>query len=547
MRSFVAAVIGLSLPLATAAHAREPWVDPDPAEPPQRYELGSVGIRADAEYRAQLTVVKPIALNSEQNRNYNLIEHRGRFGVTVDYDEKVMLRTSIDVLDGVLYGDNGTFTSDPRSDSGLQVTTRNPNVVSACVRPTAGGDPLVADGYSYGLCPADALRIRRLYAQVNTPVGILRVGRQPVSVGMAVQTAAGDGRPNRWGVAYAGNSVDRILFGTKPLEAFKPKEERNLSENEGMIVVGMYDRWASDSPVTIGDDVQQGAAAVRYLVPDFSFGSDFELTAFYAHRWDSRYTTRINTVGGRIAVRFGDFHLGLDNALNTGKTEEVSEAYSVITNDPIVSQQILQYGARFVARYDRPMWTALLEIDYASGDADPRPRTPLTQFRFAEDTNVGLLMFEHVLRHQSAMASAAGVEITRRLGAETFPAERVHTRGAFTNAFALFPQFDFRPHKTVLFRTGVLFAWAPAPLIDQVASLQAEDGDFIEDDLVNFVGGKPGDFYGTEIDLRFQWRLFDHFALDLEAAVLFPGDAFQDINGAAVQSYLTQARTTFFF
>jgi hypothetical protein len=156
-------------------------------------------------------------------------------------------------------------------------------------------------------------------------------------------------------------------------------------------------------------------------------------------------------------------------------------------------------------------------------------------------------MFEHVVRFQSARAALAGVEILERLGAPSFPSERVHTRGAFTNAFALFPQFDVRPHPTVLFRGGVLVAWAPENVNEPVASLQADDGETIEDDLVNFVGGKPGHFYGVELDGRFQWRLYDHFALDLEAAVMFPGDALEDVNGHAVRSVLTQARTTFFF
>ena len=39
----------------------------------------------------------------------------------------------------------------------------------------------------------------------------------------------------------------------------------------------------------------------------------------------------------------------------------------------------------------------------------------------------------------------------------------------------------------------------------------------------------------------------DHFAADLEAAVLFPGSALEDVNGDAVRSVLVQGRGTFFF
>jgi hypothetical protein len=322
---------------------------------------------------------------------------------------------------------------------------------------------------------------------------------------------------------------------------------RNASETEGMITAVMYDRWVTDSAQVFSDDIHQFAAAVRYLEPDFVIGKDFEGQIFYAHRWDQQYGTKVNVIGGRLAASFENFHIGFDGAGNFGETEEISAGYAVITNDPIVAEEILQFGGRFAMRYDFEYVSPYLEVDYASGDGDPQRRTRLSEFRFSEDANVGLLLFEHIVRFQSARASAAGVALTRSLGSPTFPAERVDTRGSFGNAFAVFPQVDVRPHETLLFRLGALFAWAPEPVVDPVASLQARDGTTIEDDLVNYVGGKPGQFYGVEIDGRFQWRLFDHFALDLEAAVLFPGDALEDENGDAVHSFLTQGRTTFFF
>jgi len=527
--------------------AAEPWADADPAEPAERYEIGAIGVAADAEYRSMYTFINPITLNSEEHRNYNALEHRLRFSGIFDWDETVKLNMSIDAFDGVLWGDNGTFGGDPSSDSGLQVTTKDPNNVKACIKWDGEGDRLQPSSYSYGLCEADLIRLRRLYGQVTTPIGALRVGRQPVSTGMTVQVATGDGRKNRFGVAYEGDYVDRVLFATKPLEAFKPEGARNTSETEGLITAILYDRWVSDTAHIWGDDVHQVGTGIVYREPDLGFVEDFNFQLSYVHRWNQRYGTKVHSVAGRSMARLGDVHVGVDMCSNFGTTREVSDAYSVITSDPIVDQEILQYAARGVVRYDQPMWTAYMEVDYASGDGDPLARTPLSAVTFSYDTNVGLLLFEHILRYQSARAAAAGVEIIRQLGAETFPAERVHTRGAFTNTFALFPQFDVRPHEDLLFRLGALFAWAPEPVIDPVASLQANDGATIEDDLVNFVGGKPGDFYGIELDGRFQWRFVEHFALDLEGAILFPGDALQDVNGDAVNSYLTQARATVFF
>lgn len=548
MRSSLAFALTASLLLgATSASADEPWSDADPAEPATRHEIGEFGFRGGAEYRANGLYINPIALNSVIDRRVSWIEHRLRLDATIDYQDKVRLIASMDALDGVLWGDNGSLSEEPFPNSGTNINTRNPNSTVPCVKYRGVGDELDGDSYGYGLCEGEQLKVRRAYGEVVTPIGLLRVGRQPTTSSENIQAVTGDGRRNRFGFAREGNSVDRIIFGTKPLEAFKPEGERNTSPTEGLITAVGYDHWANDTARLFRDNVHAVVTAAQFLQPEHDLGTDLEATGYYAHRWDEQYVTRVNTFGARAINRFGPVYVGLEFATNLGQTSEISTAYSTISNDPIVEQTIKQIGARAVARLDQDWWSAYLEIDYASGDGDPVARTNLTQFVWAPDMNVGLLMFEHVLHFQSQRASAAAVETLRRLEAESFPAEVINTRGSFVNAFAIFPQFDLRPHDDVLFRLGFLAAWAPEPVVDPVASLLANDGRTIEDDLVNFAGGKPGQFYGTEFDLRAQWRVLDHFALDLEGAVMFPGDALEDENGDAVRSVLAQGRTTFFF
>ncbi len=542
------AALALTSLAAAPALAADPWADPDPPNEGSRWTLGDFGFRAGAEYRAQFLYINPIGLNSEADREVSWLEHRLRLDAAVDYRDKIRVVLSTDVLDGVLWGDNGDLGGTPGSNSGINVSTKNPNVTRPCVDLT-GKDALDASSYSYTVCPQEPLKVRKAYGEVALPFGLLRVGRQPVNLGMGVQAADGDGRTNRFGVARTGSVVDRILFATKPLEAWKPKAQRSTSANEGLILALAYDRWVTDNPQNLGQSLHQWDTALRFLAPRYAFGSDLLLSAYHAHRWDSTYNSKINSVGGRLTSRFLNNHLnvGVDLGTNLGTTREVAEAYKVINNDPVVDQTIRQFGARAVVRWDERWFSAYLETDYASGDDDPTVNTPLSGFTFSEDTNVGLLLFKHIVAFQTARSSASAVETLRRLGATTFPAEAIATRGAFTNAFALFPQLDLHPHKTVLLRGGVLMAWAPARVIDPVASLQRRDGDDINDDLVNFVGGKPARYYGTELDGRVQWRYLDHFLLDLEAAVLFPGAALQNEDGAAVRSGLVQVRTTFFF
>lgn len=527
----------------------EPWADDD-ISGRRRIAFGDFGVSLNAEYRANGLVINPVSLNTSTLRNASWIEQRLRLDLAADWQDRVRIFVSADVLDGTLWGDNGDFGGDPSSNAGIGAAAKNPNVTRPCVALASDRDPLQATSYGYTLCDQESVRIRKLFTQINTPIGAFRVGRQSIIAGAGIQANDGEGRTNRFGFSRTGNTVDRILFATKPLEAFKAKDKRNLSESEGLILAVGYDRLVTDSPQLWSDDVGQWFTGLIYLQPDHPLGKDLVATAVHVYRWNPANGTSVNAFGLRAFSKLkANFSAGFDLVYNFGSTREVAEAYKLLTNDPVVDQAVGQVGARAVVRYDLPWLSAYLEFDYASGDPDPNTRTPLTQFAFAEDSNVGLLLFEHVLAYQTARASAAGVEVLRRLGAKSLPPEVVNSRGAFTNAVALFPQVDVRPHPDLLLRGGVLFAWAESPVIDPVASLQARDGLTINDDLVNYVGGPSigRNYYGTELDARIQYRLYDHATFDLEGAILFPGDALRNKQGEAARSGMVQGRVTAFF
>jgi hypothetical protein len=524
----------------------EPWSDPDPPAPPRRFVLGDFGFRGGAEYRAQFIYVNPISLNTENARAVSWIEHRLRLDAGGDWRDKIRIVLSADVLDGVLWGDNGQYGGTPSSNAGTNVDAKNPNVTTPCVT-QLGTNPLDPQSYGYGVCTGNVITVRKAYGEVVLPFGLIRVGRQPVNIGTGVQAADGDGRPNRFGVSNTGNLVDRILFATKPLEALKPPRLRSTSADEGLVLAFAYDRWVTDDPQILGAAVNQWDTALRFIAPRWPLGRDLLVSAYHAYRWDGQYSTAINSIGLRAMSRFGDFQAGFEIASNLGTTREIATAYKFITNDPVTDQPVRSVGARWVLRYDRPRFGVYLEGDYASGDDDPESRMPLSAFTFSTDTNVGLLLFKQILAFQTARSSAAGVAILERLGSPSNPAQEVATQGAFTNGIVAFPQVDVRPVHGLLLRGGVLVAWAPALVIDPIASLQRRGTGTIQDALINFAGGKPGRYYGTELDGRIQYRFIEHFLVDLEGAVLFPRNALQNQDGYAVRSGMCQARTTFFF
>ncbi|MBX3188062.1 MAG: alginate export family protein [Labilithrix sp.] len=457
-------VAGLLAAAARDAHAADgPWSDDDPVDGPSRIAVGEAGLRAAAEYRANAIAIRPITTAST-DRQLARLEHRLRLDGAIDHREKVRVVASVDAFD----------------DASV----------------------------------AASIAIRRLYGEARLPFGVLRVGRQAYDRGAGVLVNDGDGRRNRFGVAYRGDNVDRVLFATKPIELFGPEATRDDAPDRGAFAFLAYDRVATGQPQLFSDDAHQVVSAIALRAPQLRLVRDLDVRAFHAYRWQTSRDTHVHAAGGRVAYGYRELHVGLDAAALAGTTE---------------ARSVRQVGLRAAIRWDRPKWSAYAEVDYASGPDRLRPGvggSALSRFSFAEDTNVGLLLFEHVLAQQSLRSEP--------------------TRGAFTNAFALFPQLDLRPLPSLLLRGGVLLAWAPSPIVDEVRTLERRARG-VPDPEVNLVGGRPARTYGTELDARIQWRFLDHAALDLEGAVLLPGAALEDAEGRAPRAAMVQGRATVFF
>ena len=288
-------ILMASLLVAASAHAHqeanaprraEPWADNDPDVSPKRYSRGDFGFRGDAEYRAQWLYVHPISLNTETARNVSMIQQRLRLEATADSQDKIKIVFSSDVLDGGLWGDNGAYGGNPSSNAGTSIDAKNPNDVRPCIGlRDASLDPLNYNSYGTTLCPLNPLTIRRLYGEVVLPFGVVRIGRQAVIDGMGVFATDGDGRHNRFGASGTGNYVDRILFATKPLEAFKKQADRDTSATRGLFLGLAYDRVVQDSPQSFADDVHQFGGAIRFIAPKVGPLRDVYANYYLSHRW----------------------------------------------------------------------------------------------------------------------------------------------------------------------------------------------------------------------------------------------------------------------
>jgi hypothetical protein len=465
----------------------------------------------------------------------------------------------LDLLDGVLFGDNGDWGANPQPVSGLAVTSRQTNNAGWDIGLLTGQDPLDPDSYGPVLQEVEPIRINHAFGEVYLPFGLLRVGRQPLTIGAGISAHDG-GRYNRWGVSTYTENADRVLFATKIDEAIKLLIEDegyipDTSVDSGVFLIGAFDWQVQDDVYSGNDDLMQVTAGLQWRVAEADWlgteWRDLLVSALMVHKWSDEFDTSIWAFPFRARGAIGIVSLDLQYTFYTGGTREASEGFAVLTSKEPSRQDVLAMGAQALVDVFVGPVTLTFEADWATGDDDPRSGSDLASFTFSRDMNVGLLLFEHILAFESARSAAVGIENLAQLDSASFPLTEVATEGRFTNAFALFPQVTWQilPGPTHLLhaRFGGLFAWSDRGVVDPVMTALSEDGAEIADDAVNFHGGKPGSYYGTEIDAQIEWTFRDLFTWTVEGAVVFPGDGLQDENGDGVTSFMVENRFLFVF
>ena len=512
----------------------------------------------DAEYRVQSIYINPLDLNGEDVTEAIWTEQRLRLDLGFKWPKIGGVFIQADVLGG-MFGDNGAFGKDPSSNEGLSLASKNPNNVGWEVGLRPGADPLNPASYIPVLHGLEPIRINLLYGEVYLPIGVIRVGRQVLTEGATIAGHDGD-RRNRWGVSRYNDVADRVLFATKIDELVKVIQhgkgyKPDPSQNNGVILAFTYDWNSQDEIVTTRDDGHQVNVFLSWRREKADWlgakWRNFELAFTFVYKGHPEFDTQVFATPLRFTSRIGPAYINIQFSLITGHTREISEGVSKISGSMPTRQDLLQFGLHTLFEYKVGPVTLGLEFDLASGDDDPRGNTDVTQFSFAKDFNVGLLMFEHLMAFQTARSAAVGIHNLRQLNAASFPLTEVASKGRFQNAYALFPQVKWDilegPSHFLHLRLGVLAAWPAKGVVDPVGTLLAEDGLEISDDAVNFHGGKPGTYYGTEVDLQIEWTWKQFFTWTIEGAVFFPGDAVQDANGDAVTSFLIENRFVFQF
>jgi hypothetical protein len=379
---------------------------------------------------------------------------------------------------------------------------------------------------------------RWLYVQYKLPGALIRVGQQPTHWGMGIFFNDGN-HPLLFGDYRYGQMSERILFTTTPAGEGSPY---HLALAADLVYRD------NQAQLTQGDHAFQGVVAAYYEreldalgvystlrhqerdrtsgSPLFGFADRTDTVAVDLHG------KIVRPVPGEDAYFFGEAEttmvLGSTNAIRTPAQALAGDRTNIAAWGGAASLGFVHVGqAAAYTRGSSGDLVAQLEVGYASGDANPFDGTD-KRFTFDPNHRIGLLMFDEVLRFQTARAATAAQD-PLLTGAPPPGVAGLPSNGAVFAAQYINPTVVVRPRSWLDLKGGMVIAQSTSDVVDPTRT--AISGSF-----VNYRGGNPKNKdLGVELDLGTEARIPLDYGLRLQvgaqAGVLFPGDALADANG----------------
>ncbi len=431
-----------------------------------------------------------------------------------------------------------------------------------------------------GFSTADYMdyNFKRFWAEWDSPVGLLLVGRQGSDWGLGMIVNNGNGFRNDWGDAYYGDNVDRVLFATKPYSLVKYLVSREKPKRDPVTLAFAYD-WhvARDSTMKLApdkwvlpnastgankiklyeipenDSAHQYVGAIRIDTTDYGNTAPFKGGFYAANRHMEHQDVLLPAnnkppeeflrvwvfdVYGELTVKPKSFngwelYFAGELAAVTGETNFLVSRIVSEPGNPFPVSEVTQLGwiLRGGVRYKHWFSFDALNLGYASGDSNPFD-DQVRNFKFHPDYNVGMILFEDLLAN---MSDASAVNATtvfdeggpiRTLGTDLLP-----NNGSVTNAFYVNPVLRVYPMENL--QTMIGFLWARTAT------------NFVDPSIDFLYGGAWGQYnplgapssnsnYGYEIDFGvqyvFDWQYLD-LVVGLQYAHFFSGNVFQDHEG----------------
>lgn len=364
-----------------------------------------------------------------------------------------------------------------------------------------------------------ALELRKLYLEYKWASGAFRVGQQTSMWGLGLLANDGGNDPSAgdFGQQHFGNLTYRALLVARPLfgrggawRAFETAIAADLIVRDNF---GEFSR---------GDRAFQGVLALRF---NKDIDNNFGVYAVYRNQRSVNVTDGgkatdavVLDFAGRwqlLKRRNREFRIGWEIVGITGTTTQARNENSDLL-------KLGQFGMAIKSAYRVGRTTIYLDGGYASGDqntADDR----VENFRFDRDYKVGLILFDQVMAYQSGRSGVRASD-PALTGVAPEGADLIGTAGSITGAWYLYPRLKISMSDWLDAFGGPLFAFSTAKLADPFNS-RINGGT-----PVNPLGGTPGLYLGTELDLGVQARFKPIPELTIsvtgEGGLFLPGDAY---------------------
>lgn len=414
----------------------------------------------------------------------SFVEQGLRLSPAIRFRQIVSLRLDADVLDQVVFGDN----------------------IGLSTAPLFARDPSRTDRFGE---VQDAISVRRLWLDLQLPVGVLKVGRQPSQWGMGLLANAGDGLDSEFGDNRQGSTNDRIMFATKPLSIARALLG-SASTESNLVVALAWDKLADDAvedPTTDAelrctfcapqillanpdDDVDQWVGVVMYKNDKWHVASHKGLLhagVYVVRRTQAETKSDVLVVDGYLHAKLDALELETELLWLTGQTSALAGQKP---------KEISVQGGAARLTYGSDRLAVRLHGGLAPGDDDPADGS-FSGFPFHSDFHVGALMFPEVLAARSARSWGQDVKT-------------LWTRGSVANARYIELSGRYRPIEDLRLIAGVL--WARALVDDANVWGETRPPKSASDlDL------------GWETNLSARYELVPHVHAQLETAIFFAG------------------------
>jgi uncharacterized protein (TIGR04551 family) len=496
--------------------------------------------RNRSEFLYNMDLMNPNTNPTYNNDRFGLIsfnQMRLRVEPILKLNDYLSIHTQLDFLDNLVYGSSET----------RQLEVLSP-VVGTITLPAGAGSLSMVGGAAgeFG-----SVNVRRAWAEVLTPVGKLRFGRQPSNWGLGIFQNDGNSRQ-----ADFGDTADRILFLTQ-----------KQFDNGGALSVGaLWDiAFESQFDPTLqglggvvrdnGQDTNQWAGIITYEQSQFSFGlfggirkrdggNAATMQAQYLDAAGALTTPTANNAGidgdtliyfidatGKYSFKeynFGFEFVFLGGEMSTGVAIDAIPFNGFNPNPGSLSNGVIQLPARqdvrvMMAAFEadaRYKWGGewKFKAGFAQGDAEPLSQR-ITQYGFRPDYNIALFMFDVPLGTSAAMVDPT----TGDLLAGHLPITGNYVNNAIYVAATYKHHFDFSSSFKQCndFSAGlrVVTAWAHKPPV------KLDFRRLLGDNTLPAITGN-GKWYGVELDVLVEGKFFDHLYASFEGGVLIPGSAY---------------------